>query len=276
MKLFGKRITLLAILAVVSLTLTGVRRSRIPLTVSAQQAASDDELPVVDYEKTNKTPTRKDGKHRRGLRQDKSIAELPAGIEPLPMSSHWSIGLPALPVAKSDAVVLVEVTGRQANLTDDKLGIYSEFSLCVETVYLDRQALLAPGAAVTATRLGGAVRFASGRVQRYMVSKQGYPRLGKHYVLFLKRDEAGDFSILTGYEIRDGLVLPLDGDSRDSQSDLQFGIYRGMSQESFFNDLLTVLASPEVGGGSYLRSLCRFFRLSILGFRLLNGGCVLV
>jgi hypothetical protein len=228
MKLFSTRNSLIAILVTALIMITvAVNRGGGSRGVNAQNSSGDDDLPVIQYEKANgRTSTRKAGKNRRGLRQDKAIAELPTGIEPLPMSSHWSIGLPALPVAESDAIVLGEITGRQANLTDDKLGIYSEFSLCIETVYKDRQALLTPGAAITAVRIGGAVRFASGKVQRYTVSKLSYPKQGKHYVLFLKRDEQGDFSILTGYELCDAQVVPLDGDSTDPKSDLKFGVYR--------------------------------------------------
>ena len=38
------------------------------------------------------------------------------------------------------------------------------------------------------------------------------PRVGRRYVLFLKRvNDAQDLSILTGYELRQGRVMPLDG-----------------------------------------------------------------
>jgi len=54
---------------------------------------------------------------------------------------------------------------------------------------------------ITASRPGGAVRFPSGRIQQYTVSRQGYPQQDKVYVLFLKRDEEADYSIQTGYEV---------------------------------------------------------------------------
>lgn len=239
MKIYSKKIALITIVAGATLSLVLVIGRDISTYASKGQGASrPDDVPELEYEKVAPaSAAQRSEKHRRGLRQDRPIVELPAGIEPLPINLHSWVRLPALPVAESDAVILGEVTDRRVSLTDDKTGIYSAFSVCIETVYKDRQGLLASGGTVTASRPGGAVRFASGKVQRYTVSKQGYPHQGKRYVLFLKRDEEGDFSILTGYELRDAQVIPLDGDGSDPRSDLQFGVYRGITQASFFNDL---------------------------------------
>jgi hypothetical protein len=73
------------------------------------------------------------------------------------------------------------------------------------------------------SRPGGTVRFASGKVQRYTISKLGYPRQGGAYVLFLKWDEQGDFSVLTGYELRNNKVVPLDGDKADPEESYSSG-----------------------------------------------------
>jgi hypothetical protein len=218
------------------------------LAYSPQHSATDPDVPLVDFTKADDPATKQKARKRgRSLRQDKSIAELPGGVEPLPLSAHLWWGMPALPVAQSSAVVLGEVASRRAIITDDKLGIYSEFSIHLVKVFKDDQGVLGVGGSVEASRLGGAVRFASGKIQRYTVSKQGYPEPGNLYVLFLKRDEQGDFSILTGYDLSSPGVTPLDGDALQPKGDLQFGIYRGIAQESFLTELQKALTATKSG-----------------------------
>jgi len=98
-------------------------------------------------------------------------------------------------------------------------------------------------------RWGGAVRFPSGKIQEYTISLQGYPQQDKSYVLFLKRDEFGDYLIVTGYEVRGSMVQPLDGKRNlpKNEPDLQFGIYRGVSLESFRNGLQKALQQANRG-----------------------------
>lgn len=207
------------------------------LAFGGQNGSGDDDVPVLDYEQAGPAVAATQTRRGRALRQDGPIAELPGAIEPLPMSSHMWVGMPALPVAQSDAVVLGEVADRRARLTEDRTGVFSEFSVRLDAVFKDAQGLPAPGGVVQVTRPGGAVRFASGKVQRYTFSKLGYPRQGGSYVLFLKRDEQGDFSVLTGYELRGGKVVPLDGDALQTNGDLQFGVYRGARRDSFLAGL---------------------------------------
>lgn len=217
------------------------------LAYGQQQSEGDAELPLVEFVNAdNPAVAQKTRKHRHSLRQDKSIAELPAGVEPLPVAAHQLARLPPLPVMQSNVVVLGDVTNRTAILTDDKLGVYSEFSIHLVKIFKDDQGVLGAGGLVEASRLGGAVRFPSGRIQRYTVSRQGYPQKGKLYVLFLSRDEDGDFSILTGYELSDAGMAPLDGDSQ-AENDLQFRIYRGVKQELFLTELQKALRASTGG-----------------------------
>jgi len=207
------------------------------LAYSLQQSPRDADLPLVQFtDADNPAMATKARKRRHSLRQDRSIAELPAGVEPLPVAAHQLLRLPALPVAQSDAVVLGDITDRRAILTDDKLGVYSEFSIHLVRIFKDDQAVLGAGRLIEASRSGGAIQFPSGKIQRYTVARQGYPQQGRLYVLFLKRDEDGDFSILTGYDLSGAVVSPLDGDSQP-ENDLQFGIYRGASQQLFLTEL---------------------------------------
>lgn len=218
-----------------------------------QEGAADEAGPVLDYPRAGVRNAGRaaEGKRpslradmRPSLRADRPIAELPPGVEPLPVAAHWWVGLPPLPAAQSDAVIRGEVVEGQALLDEDGRGIYSLFSVRIAEAFKGGHEMFAPGLVVAASRPGGAVRFPSGKVQRYRTVKQGFPRRGGHYVLFLKRDDRGQFSILTGYELRAGRVLPLDGDDKDPRGDLQFSRYRGADEDSFLRVLREAAQPP--------------------------------
>lgn len=217
-----------------------------------QETTPEKDLPVLDLKQAEKTaPDQLKGQKRgQSLRQHIRIGELPANVEPLPfpVADSW-YRLPALPVEQSNVVIVGRIIDRRAVLTEDKLGIYSEFSIKISEIFKDDLGGLFIDQAVTASRPGGAVRFASGRIQRYAVSRHGYPQQNKVYVLFLKRDDVGDYSIQTGYEVTGKVVQPLDGlrNLPKNQPDLQFGIYRGVSLESFRNALQKALQQAEGG-----------------------------
>lgn len=112
-------------------------------------------LPVVDYAAESQTEnygTASACYHRPG---SQPIVELPAGTDELPINAHWWVGLPALPVEQSDAVVIGEVERAQAHLSTDKTGIYSEFTIRLEDVLKGRSEEAVPGVTVIAERFGG-------------------------------------------------------------------------------------------------------------------------
>lgn len=165
---------------------------------------------------------------------------------PLPLTIHWWAGLPALPVAQSDAIVLGEITDAQAYLSDDRSGVYSEFTIRVDELLKNSdQSPLAVGNLAVGERPGGKVKFPSGKVQRYGIDKQGMPRVGGRYVLFLKSNGKGqDFTIVTGYELRNGTVFPLDNArSRNGGSELPFDAYRGANEINFLTSLRNAIGS---------------------------------
>lgn len=248
MKAKSRRQVLLVTLFAVLIS-TGLLMTRSGISQQEQPAVAKSDLPLVEFVNTdNPARIQKARKHRKSLRQDRSITELPAGVDPLPIAAHMLIRLPVLPVAQSSAVIIGDITDRNAILTDDKQGVYSDFSIHVAKIFKDDQDLLTVGGLIEASRPGGAVRFPSGKIQRYTIDRLGYPQLGKLYVLFLKRDEDGDFSIITGYDLSGPGVTPLDGDARQPSGDLQFGIYRGKARDSFLIELQDALTKTERGG----------------------------
>lgn len=219
-------------------------------------------LPVADYAASD-APGGAQGRARRKARSARyntrggePITEMPAGVEDLPTTAHWWVGLPALPVAESAAVVVGEITGARAFMSDDKTTVYSEFSVRVEEVLkADGGAALTPGATLTADRRGGGVRFPSGRVQRHVVDKMHLPGVGERYVLFLKAVGDGkDFSILTAYELSGGKVSALDGpEVYDERAKLPFSAYDGSPEADFLRAVREAVsrsahATQENGG----------------------------
>jgi hypothetical protein len=214
------------------------------------------DLPVVDYDnevtkEKSKARKEKDShfKGRGNPDSRKPITELPSGIEPLPTSGHWWIGLSALPVDQSDAIILGNILVREAHLSSDKTGIYSEFNVQLNQVFKDTTGTLVVGDSLPVNRAGGSVRFASGKIQKYSLAGQGMPRTGSLYVLFLRKTAEGDLVILTGYELSGGHVTPLDGENnRNPKSDLPFAKYRGANQDAFLEELRRAVVIAATGG----------------------------
>lgn len=201
----------------------------------------DDQLPVADAAALEPIDLDKRTKRRKKGKQHDKQGSQPITEAPYPVnrtwSSHWWQGLPAIPAAQSDVVLIGEITDTQAYLSNDKTGIYSEFTVRAgEVLKNDDNASLFPGSMITAERFGGAVRFPSGAIQRYATSNQRMPLVGRQYVLFLKRlDQEQDFSLITGYELRGQRVVPLDGAHIDQGAKLPFDDYKGTDASSFLN-----------------------------------------
>ncbi|HEX8773100.1 MAG TPA: hypothetical protein VF735_05805 [Pyrinomonadaceae bacterium] len=202
-------------------------------------SAKEGHYPIVDYTSA-KLANREEQKARRAKSERFSKRHLvprpeeAPNLEILPLIDHSLSRLPALPAQMSDAVLLGEIIDAQAYLSNDKTGVYSEFKLQIKQVLKqDSLGSLYPNLIVTTTREGGAVRYPSGRIQRFSILNQGLPQPGGNYVLFLKRNgqELG-FDILTGYELYRGQVSPLDG---SEQTGLPFSAYKGVDETSFLN-----------------------------------------
>lgn len=207
--------------------------------------SSESNLPILDYNKEIEKPLTEEERLKSSRieslgnpRQAEPLSELPYGAEMLPVSGHWWVGIEAIPVQKSNVIVIGKINEAEAHLSSDRTGVYSEFSIEIEKVFKDETSSLKIAEIVSANRSGGAVRFASGKVQEYRFRRQAMPRADGRYLLFLRRSEAGDLDILTGYELLNGIVRPLDGeDVKDSRSALVFSKYRGKSETQLLKDL---------------------------------------
>ena len=217
-----------------------------PTRVETIEEADVSQFPIVDY------VTEKDlvGKQRekweaKGKKYNSShVPPINEFSNQLFSFIDWERGLPAFPFDRSSSAIIGEVTGAEAHLSPDETKIYSEFTVRVDEVLKnDEHVALSPQSNVTVERAGGRVRFVSGKVVVAAVSNQDLPRVGRRYVLFLTHDfiMGGRYNetlfILTGYELRNGKVFPLDKVS----SGHPISFYKGSDEEAFRKDLISAL-----------------------------------
>ena len=153
--------------------------------------------------------------------------------------NHWDLHLPALPVAQSTAIIIGEVISSAAYLSNDKSGIYTELTTHVTEVLKDSRAELVRGQDIPLDRLGGFVKYPAGHKRLHRVIDQNIPKLGTRYVLFLKRSELDEnFHLVTGYELANGEVYPLDDAS-------QMKVYKGMAETDFLKAVQEALVNSR-------------------------------
>lgn len=169
------------------------------------------------------------------------------------MHTDWGFGLnTTLPVEQSNAMVIGEVLKTRAFVSEDKTRVYSEFIIRVDEILKnDSNEPITLTEQISTERLGGRVRFPQGQISTYIVALQGAPEVGRKYVLFLgfNKHEAGSRSpldmnrhILTGYELSEGRVIPLD---TGSAQDDYFKIHEGKEAASFIAEIKRTIASSS-------------------------------
>ena len=206
---------------------------------SSQTNSTNTQPPVVDLSApgndTLDSTTRAIRSSRHNNPHGHELSELPPGIEPYPEITHWSSRLSALPVTASDAIVVATVQNAQAFLSSDGHSVYSEFTLVPDRV-LKGTPLASGQQALTAERDGGAVKFASGKIEQFRIHQQGVPQNRHAYLFFLKwLPDSKDFTILTAYDLTSGRVEPLDGN--DSSKPSQFSQYKGLDSQAFITQV---------------------------------------
>jgi hypothetical protein len=203
------------------------------------------QFPVTDYSAVPtsdlKARAKREAKGKKyNNRYAARISESSDGIFTI---RDWEVGLPALPVSRSSAVIIGEITDAQAYLSEDGTNIYSEFVVQVQQILKnDNQTPI--GNSIAVERSGGRVRLTSGKIVIARTNHQDLPRVGRRYVFFLTHELSGvnteSLNILTGYEVRDGRVFPLDKLSPKHP----MNTYKGADETSFLNDLAKALVNP--------------------------------
>jgi hypothetical protein len=214
-----------------------------------KQQKTEDEEPDISQFPTVEYSDRKVRTEKQQTRSKKYNSRAPVITEDKDSIFHfsdWDLRLPALPVKLSAAVIIGEVTDAQAHFSDDQTDVYSEFIVQVSQVLKnDDKTPLGVGNSVILERSGGRVRFPSGKVMVSATNNQDLPRIGKRYLFFLTHEGPDarnyeDCLILTGYELRDGRVFPLDKAGRG------YAAYKGASETLLLNDLAVALADTSL------------------------------
>jgi len=108
---------------------------------------------------------------------------------------------PLIPVDESACIVIGRVGKVEAFLSNDKHGVYSEFTINIDEV-LKKDGLKKARGYVVADREGGVVVYPGGQRVRYANSDQDIPVRGTQYLFFLTTDSVSpNYRILTSYEL---------------------------------------------------------------------------
>jgi hypothetical protein len=148
-------------------------------------------------------------------------------------------------------IVLGTVREAKAYLSLDRTNVYSEVSLSIEEILkAGPQYGLQISGAVSANRRGGAVRFPSGKIVRCADSERAIPALGRRYLLFLKDTADAGLSIVTGYELIEKRVIPLDGlPGVDTSLFTNYQKQRNVSEEALLEAARKAVSENGSGGG---------------------------
>ena len=193
-----------------------------------------DELPTADYDAPEPAdPEVRDRRRAKNSRYDKKGMVSRDSDTSVTLTDVLYEGREAwpLPTDESDFVLVGDVRDRQTYLSNDKSGVYTEFTIGVSDILKGDPQRISRGDTITASRTGGVVRYPNGHRRLYLVVGEGLPLEGGQYVLFLKSDEQGqNYTVLTMYQLGLDGVTPID-------EGVQFEPYRGQEQSEFLKTI---------------------------------------
>lgn len=230
------------VVVVVLTTLTVISSPKAQISPTQHQPVRDqrkkeiNHFPIANYSAEASADEMRRSRSEKRNKSDWSVHPTASGDSTV-VVDRMDLSLPAFPTEKATAIVLGTVTDARGYLSNDKTGVYSSFTIHIEDV-LKNPGKLTIGSVIEGEREGGRVQFPSGRIRLYMIAEQDMPRVGSRYVFFLDNgDNELVFQILTGYEIKDSSILPLDELPRASA-------YKNSAAPKFLEELRTKLAKP--------------------------------
>jgi hypothetical protein len=217
----------------------------------------DAATPIVDFDNPSAADRiDKNARKLKSVRYDKYGA-VPSNPHPhageVRVEPEWrSSQAPSdLPADKSDLIVEAIVAESHAFLSEDKTGVYSEFTIIVSKVLKVSSGIpVNLGDTIVAERFGGKVRYPSGQVIRCRIEGQGVPMVGKAYFFFLSKVDQDSYKLATAYEIQGNKVFALDGSRTSSrgQGGSIFDKHNGEDRDSFMGKVETALNNSHSGG----------------------------
>lgn len=202
---------LLVVLIVLTLSISLVRRSDLFVEARAvnqkETKAERYELakrhfPTVDYNEPSLPDT---DENRPKKEKQKRFNDWGNWVSAIPQSysaenlaiTEGSFNFPALPVAKSDIILIGVVGETKAHLSENKKNVFSEFLIAVETVFKTSNQEVKQSSVVTVNRMGGFVKYSNGQTILYRRSGMYMPKIGGRYLFFLNSLNKHDYGILT-------------------------------------------------------------------------------
>jgi len=198
-------------------------------------------FPIVEYDEPNLPDT---AENRANKEKQKRFNDLgnwvfattqPYIAENL-ATSHFNF--PALPVAKSDLILIGVVGETKARLSENRRNVFSEFTVAVETIFKASDQEVKPTSVVVVNRMGGYVKYPNGQTVLYRRSGMYMPKIGGRYLFFLNLLNKHDYGILTAYELTEAGVIPLDVAS-------QFFVVEGKAETEIVQELRGLLNSSN-------------------------------
>ena len=207
-----------------STTQQDLRRTSVPIY------ERDERYPVVDSNEPEPTdPVKKAKLKRQQQRYDKDAPFRHPGPKDVEVAflPEMQFDFPALPVSKSDVIVIAEVLNAEPHRSENKLNVFTNFEVRVDAVL--KGSNLSADRIINVQRIGGFVKYPDGRKVLFRLAGNGMPAVGGRYAFFLSSlDE--DYVIITGYELGAEGVMPLDN-SR------QFERHQGENENDFVKEL---------------------------------------
>lgn len=199
-----------------------------------REEAKKKDFPIAEFNEPEPTePHRKAQLRQKRLRANKLGL---VNLNPEPNDGGGALlpgndfDFPALPVKESSVIVIADVLKSEAHLSEDKTGVFSEFTIKLVDVLKAESSLTSTEMVIN--RLGGHVRYPDGRVLLYRVGTGGMPRVGARYVFFLKPSQELEYSVLTAYELGEKGVIPMDSSSQFQQFEgFDFTTFRALVVE---------------------------------------------
>lgn len=215
----------------------------------------DAAAPIVDL--ANPDPIDRIDKNARRLKNARHDKSGPFKIDTYPNASdvradpERRAGFSDLPADKSDLIVEAVVVESKAFLSEDRTGVYSEFTILVSRILKDTTgSSINLADRIVAERFGGRVRYPTGQVVRWRISSEGVPIVGKTYIFFLAKADQDSYKLLTAYEILDNKIFAIDGprtEPRGSGSSI-FDKHNGEAFDTFMREVETAIRNSRNGG----------------------------
>lgn len=242
---------LLIILIILTMSFSLVRRNHFFLEAYAHRQKdaraeryeqAKRHFPAVDYNEPELPDTEE---NRPKKEKKKRFNELGnwvfANTEPYIAENRSSanyFNFPALPVAKSDIIIIGVVSETEAHLSENKRNVFSEFKVVAETVLKAKNPPVKQGSVITVDRMGAFVKYPSGQTVLYQRAGMYMPKIGGRYLFFLNSINKHDYGILTAYELTNAGVTPLDTAS-------QFFVWEGKSENEIMQELRGLLLNTS-------------------------------